>query len=137
MSPGMKLFRRIETPYGAFGEVYHEHKRICYSLEQNYRNNQRFISSVPKGKYALEQHDSKKFGKTVALVNTELDVYHYKHSEGRYAILVHPANIVDQLQGCIALGKSLFIYKNRWAIGSSAIAVQEFLKFDPVEIEIC
>jgi hypothetical protein len=67
---------------------------------------QPFESCVPYGTYRLMPHDSHKFGQTWALVNEDLDVYHYPQDGklGRYAILLHSGNVAANFQGCIGVG---------------------------------
>jgi hypothetical protein len=68
-------------------------------------------SCVPFGTYTIEPHSSNKFGEVWALVNHKLGVYHYpderKYDTDRYAILIHIANYVTQLEGCIAPGMGI------------------------------
>lgn len=66
-------------------------------------------SCVPLGLYRLVRHDSPKHPRTWALVNFELDVVHHAGDdhdpdEDREEDLIHSANYVDQLEGCIAVG---------------------------------
>lgn len=66
-------------------------------------------SCVPLGLYRLERHDSPKHPRTWALVNFDLDVVHHAgddhdSDEDREEDLIHSANYVDQLLGCIAVG---------------------------------
>ena len=67
------------------------------------------ISCVPLGTYDLVLHDTPKHPHTFALVNHDLDVVHQEGDDhdpdiDRAACLIHPANFVLQLQGCIAPG---------------------------------
>lgn len=66
-------------------------------------------SCVPLGTYRLVKHQSRKHGRTWSLVNHELDVVHYEGDdrdpdEDRATCLLHVANYVNQLEGCIAPG---------------------------------
>lgn len=66
-------------------------------------------SCVPLGTYDLVLHDTPKHSRTWALVNPALDVLHQENDdhdpdEDRVACLIHPANFVLQLEGCIAPG---------------------------------
>jgi hypothetical protein len=65
-------------------------------------------SCIPFGTYNIEPHSSNKFGEVWALVNHDLGVYHYpaerRYTTDRSAILIHVANYVHQLQGCITPG---------------------------------
>lgn len=68
-------------------------------------------SCVPKGIYKLIPHHSANFPNTYALINKALGVY-YQPGEmpagqtwGRSAILMHVANRVRDVIGCIGVGK--------------------------------
>jgi hypothetical protein len=69
----------------------------CITLELPWRNNERGRSHIPRGRYVAIRHNSPKFGKCV----------HVQGVKGRSEILIHPANYVEQLQGCIAVGRFL------------------------------
>jgi len=60
-------------------------------------------SCVPVGTYDLVLHDSEAHPETWALVNPNLGVTHWGPSQ-RSAVLIHPANVVAELRGCIAPG---------------------------------
>jgi hypothetical protein len=69
------------------------------------------VSCVPPGLYRLVPHNSEAHPHTVALVNPELWVYHFEEEVpperrgiARTAVLIHPANRVEELRGCIAPG---------------------------------
>ncbi len=68
------------------------------TLELPWRNNKTDISCIPVGVYAYEKWFSPSF-------NTA--VFRLLHVPGRTNILIHPANFVRQLKGCIAPGLSL------------------------------
>ena len=65
------------------------------------------ISCVPVGTYELVLHDSEKHPQTWALVNPDLGVFHWEVPAGiggRCLVLLHPANVAPELDGCIAPG---------------------------------
>ena len=65
------------------------------------------ISCVPAGIYELETHDTVKHPKTWALVNPALGVIHEPaaaYPNARTACLIHVANTVSDLEGCIGVG---------------------------------
>jgi hypothetical protein len=64
------------------------------TLELPWRDNQRRVSCIPPGTYKGVKHTSPKFGQCV----------HITGVPERSEILIHPANRVDQLLGCIAPG---------------------------------
>lgn len=66
----------------------------CFSLELPWRNNEVERSCIPTGTYTLLHRTSPRFGKHLHVTNVP----------GRSFILIHPANYVSQLRGCIAPG---------------------------------
>lgn len=69
------------------------------------------VSCIPPGVYTLVPHDTDAHPDTFALVNPDLWVYHYdsdvptwRKGKARTAVLIHPANFVEELRGCIAPG---------------------------------
>lgn len=76
------------------------------TMEQHSRENVRFESSIPSGKYSLVWHGSAKYPRSWALVGQ--GVVHQPTeaaSTDRYAVLLHRANWAHQVQGCIAVGE--------------------------------
>lgn len=87
-----------------------------------------FESCVPDGIYDLVPHSSAKFGETWALVNPALKVYHYEEDiplgqHGRTTCLLHAANWVHQLLGCIAPGLARTIMKDQLSVTGSKDAM--------------
>lgn len=65
------------------------------------------VSCVPAGTYQLERHNTLKHPKSFALVNPELGVIHEPdpdYPQARVACLIHVANRVRDLEGCIGVG---------------------------------
>ena len=69
----------------------------CYTLELPWRNNERMISCVPPGTYKIVFEYSPKFDEYL---------WELKEVPGRSEAKIHTANFVQQLNGCIAPGKS-------------------------------
>lgn len=70
-------------------------------------------SCVIAGRYRVERHNSEAHPNSLALVNTELNVYHFpseipkaKRAFARFAILIRPANHPYEILDSIAPGKS-------------------------------
>jgi hypothetical protein len=99
----------------------------CYTLERPWRNNEKNVSCVPAGTYDIERYDSAKFPDCFSLVNFNLGVG-LTESYHRNFILIHPANRVEELLGCIAPGKGLSGYMEQWQTVDSRKAIQD-LKF--------
>jgi hypothetical protein len=81
-------------------------------------------SCVPEGEYSLELHDSPLHPRTWALVNPSLGVYHdpsqVPSTGGRCECLIHPANVVAELEGCIAVGRQRDVLSTGdWWLSSS------------------
>ncbi len=68
----------------------------CRTLELPDRENQRRISCIPKGEYTCIKRWSEKYG----------DHFHILDVPDRDTILVHNANYVRQLLGCVAVGRN-------------------------------
>lgn len=103
------------APMGCFGELIIDGEFVCYTVEQPWRNNRRFVSCVPTGEYFLLPFSSDKYGDVVALTNgSNVVAYEHEAKDGdRYACLFHAANWSKQLQGCIAPGELI-----TWAQGN-------------------
>jgi hypothetical protein len=76
--------------------------------DPTYKGGQSGVSCVPVGTYKLEVHNSEAHPMTWALVNPDLDVIHWPdeaHPQIRALVLIHIANQVRELRGCIAVGR--------------------------------
>ena len=69
----------------------------CFTLELPWKNNLKQKSCIPPGYYKVRPRVSAKYGRHLHI----LDVPH------RDFILIHEANFVHQLLGCIAVGQTL------------------------------
>ena len=123
----LTLQRFAHTPeFGTFGMLTCGDLQL-YTVEQDWENNQPFISCVPNGIYVLEKHDSPTHGASLILSNPDLNIGKYPGEAKRNGCLIHIANLASQLEGCIAPGKSLGFYKNQWSVSSSGDALSEIL----------
>lgn len=68
----------------------------CFTLELPWKENQRQISCIPEGRYKVVPRFSQKYKNHLHI----LDV------PNRTWILIHEANYVHQLLGCIAVGRT-------------------------------
>ena len=68
-----------------------------HSLELSWKNNESFISCIPKKTYKVKKRWSEKYGWH----------FHVLDVEDRDYILIHSANYVFQIKGCIAVGLDL------------------------------
>ena len=108
---GLVLERQEFSKDWIIGSFYYNGDFICYSLERPWLNNKAFVSCVPDGEYELEYH--KYHGKldTFALIGET--VSHFDSGKQRSTILIHPANVVSELEGCIATGTTKQSFKGR------------------------
>lgn len=92
-----------------------------------------FESCVPDGEYRLLRHARPNGDVVLALRNPNLGVYYSKASipaeGGRYLILIHAANYVEQVQGCIAPGCGQTITDNRMMVTSSRRAMAQLMDY--------
>jgi hypothetical protein len=84
---------RTYFPHGTNGELYHEGKRICFTIELPWLFNKHQVSCIPEGRYELVNRYSEHLGWH----------FHLKDVVNRSLILIHCANdAVKELKGCIA-----------------------------------
>lgn len=69
----------------------------CDTLELPYISNKRNISCIPQGEYTVKITYSNSYNQ---------EMYEVLGVPGRAGIRIHPANFVNELRGCIAIGKN-------------------------------
>lgn len=130
--PTLILYRRPFT-HGTFGVLCDEFgNELCKTIERPWKDNAPRISCIPDGEYDLISHKSPKFGHCYALDGEEQGVTIFGPSQ-RTHILIHVANRVDQLQGCIGVGMRFGVLKdkegrNQWAVLESRVAFDQLMK---------
>lgn len=87
-------------------------------------------SCVPLGTYKLVRHNTVKHPHTFALVNPALGVMHNPAPNMRSDVLIHPANTVDQIEGCIALGNTRR-WTDQWEITGSRASFDKLMSMLP------
>lgn len=91
------LLTRNETgPDGTFGRIATDGMFEAATLELPWSNNKPNMSCIPAGVYRCALVDSPRHGR----------VYEVRGVSGRDHILIHPANWIRQLLGCIAIGRA-------------------------------
>lgn len=79
---------------------------IFATIERPWLNNIKGVSCVPLGVYQIRLFNHAKWGDVLWLESRENNVYWKPTSPThRSEILVHPANYVSDLRGCIAIGE--------------------------------
>jgi len=67
---------------------------VVFTLERPWLDNEPFKSCIPLGDYMIQPKKHPRLGDVIEIV----------HVKGRAGILMHPANEVHELEGCIAPG---------------------------------
>lgn len=93
------LLRDIRTQKQTKGQLFVLNENAdemfsCFTLELPWRNNAQEISCIPEDRYKVKKRWSKKYGWHLHILGVP----------GRDLILIHEANFVRQLLGCIAVG---------------------------------
>ncbi len=88
------LKRTDQNNKRTMGELFVNGEKFSDTLELPWKDNEIGKSCVPPGRYPLKVRSSKRFPISLILENTS----------PREFILIHPANDVSELRGCIALG---------------------------------
>ena len=110
---------------------------VLHTLERPWvagkRGGMPFVSCIPDGEYQILPHVRPNGDRVLALRNPEHGVY-YEQSDvpdtgGRYLILLHAANYVEQVQGCIAPGLSAIIHENRPMVTSSRTSMRKIMEW--------
>lgn len=97
-----------------------------------------FQSCVPDGKYTLVSYQRSDGSYCHALKNPQLGVYVYPpDGVGRYAVLIHAGNTVDDVVGCIAPGSTRTIHENQVFVGNSRKSLEHLHRLaDPLDSNI-
>lgn len=119
--------RRVSLhPARTYGVLIRDEDAVAFllTLEREWDNGsnrkstpERAGACIPPGKYWCKRVVSPKFG----------DVFEVTDVQNRSHILIHAANIEDDLRGCIAVGTSFDLVKGKDGITSSKVALEEFM----------
>ena len=118
--------------HGVFSGLYDhdEGVKLCVTVERPWLDNRKNVSCVPEGDYIMHPHVSPKFGMCYALEHKDDSSIVSIHGPSeRTHILLHKANRVCELQGCIAPGMDFGVIKGDWAVTSSGVALDRVMKY--------
>lgn len=108
--PGMGTFGVMSVPDRDFK---------CVTVEQDWEGNEPSISCIPEGVYPLARdHFHRK----------NYEAFQVKSVPGRSRILIHRANTMDELAGCIAPGESYGVVHGHWAVKNTTKAFALFMQ---------
>ena len=146
----MRLERYCYAPRWTLGKL-HVGNDVLHTLERPWvagsPGGMPFVSCIPDGTYQILPHVRPNGDYVLALRNPNLGVWYsttnVPDSGGRYLILLHSANYVEQVQGCIAPGIDSIIHENRVMVTSSRRAMKVIMDYyeehepDELAIEPC
>lgn len=92
-----KIVRGCSGSLGTFGIFSADNVPLCITCELPWANNESDTSCIPIGSYQVDRHISAKF----PLGNT----WEIQDVPDRTGILIHAANDMDDLEGCVAVGQ--------------------------------
>lgn len=108
------LQRIVETPHGTVGQFSLADNSTLFTME---RQSVGEHPRIPAGFYEMKLDTYHKGGYPAYLIVVP----------GRDRILVHAANLAEELEGCIAPGKQLGYYTGRLAVLQSKAALTKFM----------
>ena len=121
----MRLTRYGYTPMGTFGEIELPNGARLQTVELPWRGNEQSVSCIPSGTYALRKRLSGVVKRSSGGKYSQ--GWEVTSVPGRTYIMVHVANTIDDLEGCIGVGAALGFVAGKWAVTSSAVAFDEFM----------
>lgn len=89
------LYRYHQTAKLTLGLLLLDNKFLADTLELPWKDNAKFTSCIPEGKYKINWE----------LESNQWPCYRFEKVPGRENILIHPANTISDLEGCIAFGE--------------------------------
>ena len=91
-----QLIRDQSDDTGTFGRLVYDSSVVAYTLELPWKDDQTDVSCIPLGEYQVIPHNSVEHP----------DVWEITNVPNRSGILIHNANFISEVRGCIAVGES-------------------------------
>lgn len=120
------ILERAYTDAATIGRMILPSGRILQTIELPWRGNQPRISCIPEGLYKLTSRQSSVVNKTSR--GRYKSGWEVVAVEGRSYIMIHIANTVGDIEGCIGVGLELGVVNNEWAVIRSAEAFDLFMR---------
>lgn len=126
MSETMRLIRFASHPdVGVFGELTLPTEEVLLTVERPWKGNKVGESCIPEGVYPLKKRRSGIVERTSGGKYKEgWEVYSV---HGRTYIMVHPANVPGDLEGCIGPGLGMGCLYGQWSVTDSRDAFDKFM----------
>ncbi len=123
------ISRYAYTKEGTFGvlNVVDQDRTIyqCLTVERPWLNNEARVSCIPEGAYKLNFRESGIVNRTSRGEFTS--GYEIAGVRDRSYIMIHIANSMEDLQGCVGVGSSPSYIHNKWAVGNSRNTFRDFM----------
>lgn len=115
---------------GVQGKLYDDKgKFICYTLERPWRNNRIGESCIPAGTYPVTKRHKSTHGWA-----RFPEAFELHDTAPRSAILIHVANYITELEGCIAVGMAASdLFGVKLAVWRSRAAMKRLRNITPDE----
>lgn len=123
-TPLITLERFAHTRWGTFGTLTIDDWQ-CVTVERPWLQNAQNISCIPVGRYALRLRDS---GVVERSTQGAFDRgWEVCDVIDRSYIMLHPGNTMDDLEGCIAVGRELGFINGKWAVTDSQATFSDLM----------
>ena|ERR1043165_3539136 len=122
----VELKRYEKGPNGTRGEMWMDGKFLCHTIEEPDNDNKPRHSCIPEGTYACVSHNGPKWK----------DVWEITNVPGRSAILIHAGNSIEDVSGCVAVGKKIGMIHGLPAVLESRLALNYLRGVLPDHFEI-
>lgn len=115
------LTRLRNTPEGMFGNLTFNGRQVAVTCELPWRNNDSGKSCIPSGTYQCIPHNGAKFK----------NVWEITGVPDRSAILIHNANTIRDLRGCVAVGRTFATIDGLPGVTSSKFTLEQLRSILP------
>ena len=122
-----QLHRFADTPFGVFGRLEGTNGFDCYTIERPWLTNTPKVSCIPAGLYPLTRRFFNKGGYEALEVGSVV---------ARNDILIHVANTMNDVEGCIGVGSMLGFVNSMWAVVNSKATFTRLMEGLPVDEEL-
>ena len=113
------------TPLGTFGRLELPDGWVCYTDERPWRDNVQRLSCIPEGTYTLRLRTSPIVTRITR--GGFLSGWEVRDVPGRTYIMLHPANTMHDVEGCIGPGATLGYVDGRWAVTDSQATFRDMM----------
>ncbi len=118
--------RYQKSPNGTLGTFWIDDRFLSYTLEDPDNNNEKNNSCIPEGAYQCIPHNGPHWKNVWEITNVP----------DRDAILIHAGNTIEDVKGCIAVGRKIGILNGLPAVLESRLALEDLQERLPKSFEL-